>query len=757
MPRFPHRAVAVLPGEQVVNIDAIPVDGQRPSRSFAEGLVRHRWLILGFTAAVVGAVALWTLAARPVYQASTVIQIDSERPRVVSFPDIMPPEESSNERIVDAYYQTQLELVGSRVVLEHAVESLNLGQHAAFTGGPEGLVGWLRALVLGRPPEHKAPLSTNDLIDALEHQLQIEPIKPTRLIRVTAKLPDRELAARVPNQIAQEYIAMTNAQRREASAAASRWLQDQLVGLRARAQQATGAIQQFVRQNELVPTREGRAEFALQQLEILNRAFTDAENELIQKEARARMLASADADTLAAALGSDLVRSLKADYSKLERELGRGKATYGPEHPKMLELEAEVSSAKRRLETEIEKAKQAMEQDYGASARRTEELGRRLDAQRQDAIVRHAQEMQLQLLRKEAEASASVYAELSKRLKEVQLAAELRVTNVKIADPARTPSRPVSPKPVRDLLLATVGGLIGGIALALLREARDRTLRTPREVSQVIQLPSMGMVPSVRAYPRRDLPALNALPARSLGDRAVSRPAQLAGEAFRSLRTLVRHSRALEGARAILVTSAQPREGKSFTAVNLAVSLAEGGEQVLLIDADFHRSSCHRTFGLDLPLVGLSSVLDFGVPLDMALRTTLVPNLTFLPSGPKPPDPATLFSSERARTLLATLRERFARVIIDCPPVLPVSDTPVLASLVDGVLLVVRAHATPIEAVQITRDRLEVLGVRVLGVVLNDVSPTLNCHFYANYGYEGYAGSNYPDPGAAGKRRSDEA
>jgi capsular exopolysaccharide synthesis family protein len=738
MRSFPHRPVAALPG--VVDLDAVRLDGERPPRSLSEALLSRCWLILGFTAVVVAAVAAWTLTSRPVYEASTVVQIDPERPRVVSFTEVQPREEPYNERVVDAYYQTQLELIGSRTLLERVIEALKLRQHPVFQPG-NGRRDQLRAaaasVIPGMTPEKKDTLETTDLLEELESRLTIEPIKRSRLIRITAKLPNRELAAAIPNQIAQEYITMTNAQRREASESASRWLEGQLVGLRQRTEQATGVIQQFVQQHGLVPTREGKTEFVLQQLDDLNRNYTDAENDRIQKDARFRMLSSADQDTLAASLGSELVRGLKAEYSRLERELGKAKTVYGPQHPRMIELEAEMSLAKLRLDTEIRKGRQAVESEYQASVRRATELGRKLDAQRQNAIVQHARQMQLQLLRKEADTTESVYADLMKRLKEVQLAAELRVTNVKIADPARQPSKPVSPKPARDLALALVGGLVGGVALALFRESGDQTIRTPREVNLMIRLPNVGMVPAVRSYGRRALPAVDDLPARAMPDETVSIPAQLAGEAFRSIRALVRHSRAMEAPpRVLLVTSSQPQEGKSFTAVNLAVALAEGGDTVLLIDADFRRSACHRAFGIDPPNVGLSSILYRGLPPEVALLTTGVTNLTFLPAGPKPPDPSALLSSERARGLFQSLRERFTWVVVDSPPVLAVADAAVLASMADGVLLVVRAGATPIEAVQIARDRLESLGAQMLGVILNDVHLTRNRYFYANYGYQ---------------------
>ncbi len=640
---------------------------------------------------------------------------------------------------MDAYYQTQLELVASRMLLTRVSEALDLPHQPALERHPgllERAWDWAAANIPAASRSPRAPIGQEEFLDRLARNIKIEPIKRSRLIRVTARMPDPELAARIPNQVAEQYIAMTNGQRREAADAASRFLEQHLGALRARTEQATGNIQRFVEQNNIVPTRDGRAEFALQQLDDLNRAFTEAENERIQKEARYKLLASADPDTLAAALGSELVRNLKAEYSRLERELGRAKTVYGPQHPKMIELEAELSLARLRLDTEIRKGRDAVEQEYQAAARRAAELGRRLDAARQNAIVQHARQMQLQLLKKEADSTESLYAELVKRLKEVQLAAELQFTNVKIADPARTPYRPDSPKKTRDLALALAGGLIGGVALALVREAGDQTLRTPREVALMVRLPHLGTIPSVRAIPRRMLPGVDDLPARSIPDEEASWPAQLAGEAFRSIRAFVLHGRTLETPRTILVTSAQPQEGKSFNAVNLAVALAEAGERVCLVDADFRRASCHRAFGLEPPSVGLSSVLHRSLPPEVALLTTGVPNLTFLPAGPRPPDPSALLSSGRTRGLLAALREQYAWVIVDSPPVLAVSDASVLASLVDGVLLVVRASATPVEAVLLARDRLHALGARMLGVVLNDVRLTRNRYFYTNYGYQ---------------------
>src|SRR5262245_37311111 len=207
MERFPRRSAAALPGERVVDVEAVPVDGERSARTLWEIVVARRWLVLGFTALVVAVVAAWTFSARPYFESSTVIQIDPDRPRVLSFADVMPREEPLNERVVDAYYQTQLELIASRTLLARVVDALDLRRHRALQAEPgmfERLLASAAAYLPSGRPEARESASPEEFLDRLSVQVKIEPIRRSRLVRVTARVPDRELAARIPNQIAQQ-------------------------------------------------------------------------------------------------------------------------------------------------------------------------------------------------------------------------------------------------------------------------------------------------------------------------------------------------------------------------------------------------------------------------------------------------------------------------------------------------------------------------------------------------------------------------
>lgn len=724
-------AHALPPGDVVVT-EAV-AGRSRPPRSVVDIIVHRRALILGFAGTVLAAVALWSYTTPPTFEATTTLQIDPERPRVVAFTDMAPQEELYNERVFDAYYGTQFERLTSRTLLARVERQLGLDRHPAFSqarGRGQLLLAGLGRLWPGF--EWAAERAPGLRFAGLEHYVDVAPVKRSRLVRITARLPEAQLAADVANGVANEYITATAVERRQASEAASRWLEGQLTGLRKRSEESSDEIQRFVQAHKLVPTQDGKLQFVLQQLEEQSRAYTEAESDRVQKEARFRMLATADPQTAASVIGSEVLRDLKTDLARLEREVSRARTVYGPQHPKMLELEADLANARARLDTEIAKGRAAVEQEYLAAVRRASELGRRLDAQRETAIQQHAREMQLQLLRKEAEANETIYGDLMKRLKELELAAQLRVTNVKVIDPAERPTVPVSPKHGRDLALALVGGLLGGLGLAFVRELGDNTLRTAREADLMIQLPSVGTVPAMRGYSRRALPPVDDLPVRALPGETLRWPEQVAGEAFRSIRAMVL-KRTPAAPRTLLVTSAQPSEGKSFISVNLAVALAETGRPVLLVDADFRRPVCHHAFGLDLPSTGLSTLLYRGLAPESVVVPSGVPNLAFLPAGPRPADPAALLSSERVVELLDRAAERYHWIVIDSPPVLAASDAAVLASSVDGVLLVVRAHATPVDAVQLARERLEALGARILGVVLNDVRLARNRYFYANY------------------------
>ena len=354
--------------------------------------------------------------------------------------------------------------------------------------------------------------------------------------------------------------------------------------------------------------------------------------------------------------------------------------------------------------------------------------------------------VQYQILQHDAESNKQLYDGLLQKLKEAGITAGLKSGNIRIVDPALTPSSPSRPQKARNILLAFLVGLVGGVGLALFREYLDNTVKSPDDVESLTGLPSLAVVPSLPGlngnYSRRSkgAAALQAASGPRVELLSYVQPKSQISEAFRALRTSLLLSQADHPPQVILVTSALPREGKTTAAVNLAVTLAQLGDRTLLMDSDLRKPGVRRALNLTIGKeAGLSSYLAGVSSLDEVLTPhPTISNLEALTTGPVPPSPADLLSSHRMREAIAELRLRFKFIVIDSPPVMAATDAVILSALTDGVLLVVRSGETPKEAFTRTRDLLMAVKCRMLGVVLNAVDSSAPDYYYS-YRYYPYA------------------
>jgi capsular exopolysaccharide synthesis family protein len=372
--------------------------------------------------------------------------------------------------------------------------------------------------------------------------------------------------------------------------------------------------------------------------------------------------------------------------------------------------------------------------------------------------------VQYNILKREAEANKQLYDGLLQKLKEAGVSAGLRSSNIRIVDPALVPPWPARPQKARNLLLALLVGLVGGVGLAFLREYMDNTVKTPDDVEHLTRLPSLAVVPAfslVNGHGRGTRMLRSggeSEPSRSaVALVSHERPQSQISEAFRALRTSLLLSQAEHPPQVILVTSALPREGKTTAAVNLAVTFAQLGDRTVLVDGDLRKpgigkllslSDGSRHAGLSTYLAGVSS-LDL-----VTIPHPSIPNLAAIPSGPIPPNPADLLSSKRLQDAILHLRERFRFIILDSPPVMAATDAIVLSVMADGVLLVVRSGQTSKAAFTRARDQLRSVRCSLLGVVLNAVDTSSPDYYYSYryYPYYQYYGSEGPEkrPSAEG-------
>jgi capsular exopolysaccharide synthesis family protein len=389
----------------------------------------------------------------------------------------------------------------------------------------------------------------------------------------------------------------------------------------------------------------------------------------------------------------------------------------------------------KELDTAANKEKKSviarLESEYREVRQREELLTQALNQQKAEVNQMSERMVQYSILKREADANKALYDGLLTKLKEAGISAGLRSSNIRVVDPAMVPTYPTRPAKTRNIALSFLVGLVGGIGLALLREYMDNTVKSPDDIEALVRLPSLAVVPAF-SEPNGDRTRSKLLKGASTNghDKRIELVAQhlpksQMSEAFRALRTSLLLSQADHPPQVILVTSALPREGKTTAAANLAVTLAQLGDRTLLIDADLRKP-------------GIGRLLSLGSLDLVTIQHPAIPNLSAIPTGPLPPNPADLLSSHKLDEAIAELRTKFKFIVIDSPPIMAATDAVILSVKADGVLLVVRSGETPKEAFTRTRDLLLSVKCHLLGVVLNAVDSSAPDYYYS-YRYYPYS------------------
>src|SRR5262249_10723477 len=421
---------------------------------------------------------------------------------------------------------------------------------------------------------------------------------------------------------------------------------------------------------------------------------------------------------------------------------------YGPNFPKVKRIESQLQEIDNLIDKEKRNILESLGNEYNAARQREGLLGEALNEQKIEVNQMASIMVEYNILKRDAEGYKTMYDGLLTKLKEANLAAGLKSSNIRWVDPAMIPSTPTRPAKSRNIALSFLVGLVGGIGLALLREYLDNTVKTPDDVETLARLPSLAVVPAFTdengtSRKSRLLGASVNGHEKRIELVAQHLPKSQMSEAFRALRTSLLLSQAGHPPQVILVTSALPREGKTTAAANLAVTLAQLGDRTLLIDADLRKPGVGRLLNLtEGKYAGLSSYLAGVSSLDLVtVPHPAIPNLVAIPTGPLPPNPADLLSSLKLADAIRLLRSQYKFIVIDSPPIMAATDAVIVSVQADGVLLVVRSGETPKEAFTRARDLLTSVKCRPLGVVLNAVDSTAPDYYYSyryypySYGY----------------------
>ncbi len=699
-------------------------------------LYRRRWTAAGVCSGALLVGLLYLLTTPPAYEARVRVLIQPDNPNVVSYKDVMDQDRSA----VD-YYQTQYTILQSRTLARLTIDKLHLWDYPEFAGTADG--HWLRIRAWfghagDRPPTTRRPpgdaaaetAQQGLAITRMLQQLTIEPVKNSRLVDVRFQAGDPAVAARVANALAVTYIEQNLNIRVQAAKEASRWLEERVTEQQQKVELNELALQRYREQNDAT-SLEDKQNTVLQRLADLNAAATRARTNLIEKQALyeqsvALKQAKAPLDTFPPILTNAAINTLKQQLAELQRQQAQLADRLGERHPDMVKVQSAIQAATTKLNVELDKALQVVRNDYLVAQAQERSLSASLDLQKQQALDLDRKAINYGTLQRNAATDRGVFETLLQRAKETGLATELKAGNVRILDEAELPRKPIWPDTTRGVPVVLVASLCLALAAAFAAEGLDRRIKSPDEIRTRLGAPLIGLVPMIHAK--------GAYPSIESGA-----PANFI-EAFGDLRSAVLLTGGPHPARHIVVASARPREGKTLVASNLAIALAHSGKRVLLADVDLRRPRLHTVF--DVPLEpGLADSLAGRLPVEATIQATSVAGLSVLPAGVPDGNPGALLASTAFKAFVDSLGDNFDLVVLDSPPVLAVGDAAVAAAAASAVVFVVDAQSTPRQAAVAALERLDTIGVDILGIVLNQVNLDGHPHYYQPYyssEYESY-------------------
>ncbi len=719
-----QRALAPRPQSQVPAVATAAPDEEDfiDLRHLWGILLRRKGTVLLAAALVVLIGLIYTFTATPIYRGTLLMQIERQEGQVVKYKDVTPDEDA---RSGQDFYQTQYELLKSRNLARRVIDQLGLepqGRKQAdeasesFLGNLAGSFQvWLAGILgaetktTGDPGQAEPDLPPGDQEKALLANLNIEPVRNSRLVKISYESPRPAEAAAVPNAIANNFINMNLERRFEASSYATRFLQEQLQQARVTLEDSEKRLVQYSREREIIDS-ENRLSTLMARLQEMTTSLVKAEAARIESEAAYLGLTDADNPGVAGMLDSQAIEKLKGRRAELQAEYEQNLEVYKPGYPKMQQIQRQIADIDKTIAKEVAAIAGSIRLKFETRQREEAKLNQRIAEIKEEVLTLQDRSTDHQTLKREVDTNRELYEGLLQRLKEVGVTAGIGTNNVSVVDPAEVPIRPYKPSLPKNLAIALVLGLLLGVGLAYLLETLDDSIKTSEDAERRLGVPVLGLMPMAAGEEY-------GLEAETLALLVNRDPKSPLAEAARSLRTSLLFSTSEGAPRVCHFTSASPSEGKTTSAVVMAIIFAQAGGKVLLIDADLRNPSLHRTFGL-ANTEGLTNFLAGDIEPAKIARPTEVARLFTITSGPLPPNPVELLSSPKMLDLLHLAVERFDYVVIDGPPVIGLADALVLANLASATIFAIHTGETRAGAMEGAVKRLRGANAHVIGGVM---------------------------------------
>jgi capsular exopolysaccharide synthesis family protein len=667
------------------------------------------------------------------YQAKAQVLIEDERSTAM-------PGIAASDYYEDPvpYYNTQYRILRGRDLARRVVKKIDIANAPEFNGTAEpaetpitrvrGAGDALLRFLTRTPPtvvEPPKPDETADesaMVSGFLDQVQVAPVPDSKLVDVYFTSMDAAFAATAVNALVDEYVTANLEVKMQGTQSMLDWLEKEVAAQQSKVEHSERELAEY-RDRENAMSLDEKNNIVLSRLNSLNDAVLKARTTRIEKESvhnQLKSLSSATAaDSIPAVAQNPQVQLHKSQLADLQRQKAQLAERYGDKHPDIIKINAQLADAQRQLDAETAKALQSVKNEYERALLEERTLSANLEEAKRDVQELGRKSVSYNVLEREARSNRTVYEALLQRENELRVSSNSRANNVRVVEHAEIPKGPLAPTGRRTWLLSFAVGLVAAIAVAYGLDYMNDTIKTPEDVSRLLKMQFLGLVPSIRGDKHPVLASSHA-------------PHEFS-EAFRSLRTSIISRYPGEGAKTMVVTSAQPLEGKTTTAANIAMALAYGGARVLLIDADMRRPGLHRPLRLTNDR-GLSQILTGQARVRDVIQRTVDPNLLAITAGRTPPNPSELLSSERMKTLLTNLQHGpFDWIVIDTPPVLAVTDAVILAPAVAGVTFVIGAEMTRRRLAERALETILSSHPKMVGVVLNKVDFARNKYYYSRY------------------------
>ncbi len=756
--------------------NASPPDESFNLREVWRKIRKRKWLIVAITVIVTTIVTVESFRTKSSYRATAKVALTNDNSSIVKVGDAVLGVDSE-ERL-----KTDMLLLRTYPLLAKVVVRYKLNEDAAFLQADERRTAAeaVRA-ILGKftggdredgaggrpkfnqpPPQVDGALPPEEIerltpyIARLEKSLYVGQIEETRAIEISFTHSDPNVAAKVANGVAQVFVDESFANKTAKSSSSATWLDRTTRQLKAQMEQAEAALAEYSNNNNIFFSTDEKQNLVVGKLAELYDKSLKAETDAKSKESLYEEVKEGRVAQLPEVFSDPGITQNQAKLGNLRIELAQLTATFGPENPNVLKAQNQINELERQIAESTKKLEDRLKAESERARREEKLLKEAFEAAKSEAIQQNQASIRFNILKQNVDTTKALYNDFLQKTNQAQIEQQQQGNDLRIIDPAR--SEPIGPRRGRAIFIGLVLSLAGGVGLALLLDHLDNTVKSVEDVARATHLPTLALIPSMDAGAKRVAAAkkgaqskviesgaaksgvVGALLARGMqppGDKlATLGTLSSVVESYRMLRTSILLSTAGAPPKTILITSSQPGEGKTTTAVNTAISLSQLGASVLLIDADLRRPAVHKAFKIPHAR-GISNYLASHAPLDELIVKLPIPNLSVLPCGPIPPNPAELISSDRMKELLRLLGEQFDHILIDSPPLVSVTDPVILSTMVDGSILVVQAGKSARELVRRARRELAGVGARVFGVVLNNVN--LKREGYDDYDYYRYA------------------